>query len=70
MKIKLVKDATIHGIKSKSGKVHEVIDRVAQKLINRGYAVVDDGKVEAKPKPEVEKQPEPEVEAKEDGDTI
>ena len=46
MKIKLIKDAIIHGIPSKAGKVHEVIDRVALKLIDRGYAILDDGKVE------------------------
>ena len=46
MKIKLIKKAIIHGIPSKSGKVHEVIDRVAQKLIDRGYAVLDDGQVD------------------------
>lgn len=46
MKIKLLKDATIHGIKSKADNVHEVIDHVAQKLIDRGYAVLDDMKVE------------------------
>ena len=46
MKIKLIKDAIIHGIPSKAEKVHEVIDSVAQKLINRGYAVLDDGKPE------------------------
>jgi len=54
MKIKLIKDATIHGIKSKSGKVHEVIDLVAQKLIDRGYAVLDDGKVVEPVEEEVE----------------
>ena len=46
MKIKLLKDAIIHGIPSKADKVHEVIDNVAQKLINRGYAILDDGKPE------------------------
>lgn len=62
MKIKLLKDATIHGIRSKAEGVHEVIDLVAQKLIDRGYAILDDGKVE--------EQPKPEMEAEEDGDTV
>jgi hypothetical protein len=57
MKIKLIKDAIIHGIPSKADKVHEVIDSVAQKLINRGYAILDDG------------EPEVEREEAEDGDT-
>ena len=63
MKIKLIKDATIHGIKSKTGRVHEVIDRVAQKLIDRGYAELHKSEVQAEPEP----QPEPEVEVDEDG---
>ena len=46
MKIKLLKDATIHGIKSKADNVHEVIDHIAQKLIDRGYAMLYDMKVE------------------------
>lgn len=50
MKIKLIKDAIIHGIPSKADKVHEVIDSVAQKLINRGYAILDDGKTEVEQK--------------------
>jgi len=54
MKIKLLKDATIHGIKSKADRVHEVVDRVAQKLIDRGYAVLEDGKVEEPVEEEVE----------------
>lgn len=54
MKIKLLKDATIHGIQSKANRVHEVIDRVALKLIDRGYAVLDDGKVVEPQQDEVE----------------
>lgn len=65
MKIKLIKDATIHGIKSKTGRVHEVIDRVAQKLIDRGYAELHKSELKAEQKPE----PEPEVEADKDGTT-
>ncbi len=65
MKIKVIKDATIHGIKSKTGRVHEVIDRVAQKLIDRGYAELHKSEVKAEPEP----KPEPEVEANEDGTT-
>jgi hypothetical protein len=40
MKIKLIKAATIHGIKSRANSVHEVIDHVALKLISRGYAEI------------------------------
>ena len=57
MKIKLIKAATIHGIKSRASSVHEVIDHVAQKLIDRGYA-------------ELHKSEQPVEEPAEDGDTV
>jgi hypothetical protein len=46
VKIKLLKDATIHGIRSKADRVHEVVDHVALKLIKRGYAALYEPKVE------------------------
>lgn len=61
MKIKLIKDALMAGIRGEAGGVYDVVDLVGKKLIDRGYAMLDDGKVE--------EQPEPEVEEKEDGVT-
>jgi len=38
MKITLIKDASWSGKKGKAGASHTVDDRIAQKLIDRGYA--------------------------------
>jgi hypothetical protein len=38
MKITLIKDATWGGKRGKAGASHIVEDRIAQKLIDRGYA--------------------------------
>ena len=38
MKIKLTKSAIISGARQRVGSVHELPDRRALKLINRGYA--------------------------------
>ena len=38
MKITLIKDATWGGKRGKAGASHTVDDRIAQKLIDRGYA--------------------------------
>lgn len=63
MKIKLLKNATIEGIAARTASVHDVVERVAQKLIDRGYAELHKSEVTAEPEP----QPELEVEADEDG---
>jgi len=65
MKIKLLKAATVEGIAARAASVHDVVERVAQKLIDRGYAELHKSEVKAEPEP----QPEPEVEADEDGTT-
>ena len=49
-----------------AASVHDVVERVAQKLIDRGYAELHKSEVKAEPEP----QPEPEVEADEDGTTV
>ena len=38
MKITLIKDASWSGKKGKAGASHTINDRIAQKLIDRGYA--------------------------------
>lgn len=38
MKIKLVEPATWAGYAHRKGSVHEVNDKIGQKLIDRGYA--------------------------------
>ena len=40
MKIKLTKAASWNGEKYRSGTVHDVDDKIANKLIDRGYAKV------------------------------
>jgi len=45
MIIKLAKAATIQGVKARANTIHDVVDRVAQKLIDRGYAALHEGKV-------------------------
>lgn len=62
MKIKLLKAATVEGIAARAASVHDVVERVAQKLIDRGYAELH--------KSEVQAEPEPEVETDEDGTTV
>ena len=44
MKIKLIKDAIIEGVAAKKNSTHDLIDRIGEKLIARGYAMIDDGK--------------------------
>lgn len=57
MKIKLLKAATVEGIAARAASVHDVVERVAQKLIDRGYA-------------ELHKSEQPVEEVAEDGDTV
>lgn len=52
MKIKLVEPAAWAGHKHRKGSVHEVDDKIGQKLIERGYANLHDGeKVEQEDAP-------------------
>ncbi len=57
MKIKLTKSAIIGGAKQRAGTIHELPDRRALKLINRGYAATYS-------------KEEPVEEQAEDGDTV
>ena len=42
MLIKLTKKAQIEGIKCKSGTIHDLSNVIGQKLIDRGYAKLQD----------------------------
>lgn len=46
MKIKFIKAATVEGVRKKAGTTLEAVEKIANKLIERGYAALDDGKVE------------------------
>lgn len=46
MKIKLIKAATVEGVRKKANAAFDVAENIANKLIERGYAALDDGKVE------------------------
>ena len=55
MKIKLLKAATVEGIAARAASVHDVVERVAQKLIDRGYAELHKSEAKVDPEPEAEK---------------
>ena len=55
MKIKLIKAATVEGLAARAASVHDVIERVAQKLIDRGYAELHKSEMQVEPEPEAEK---------------
>lgn len=44
MKVKLTKAASWNGDKYRSGSVHDLNDKIANKLIDRGYAKPHTGK--------------------------